>query len=376
MERDPAETPPRPRPPRRSWLAPAALLTGSVLLTVGLAEVALRFVPRLERLPPSYEEDGKLRPNEHFVADPDLGWRIRPGHTWTRETEEFRAVYRGNGHGFRASFDYVPEEPRRKIVVAGDSFTFGLGVDVEATYPALLAAAIPGALPYNLAIPAFGLDQMWQAVRLHGLPAEPDLVIVGFIGDDFGRTLSEVREDMGFVKPVFDLDDGVLVRRRPEDRPPAWWRWLDRRSNLVSLLRRLGRAVGQRAPVGRWWSVNAAILDAIAADCKAANVPVLFVYLPTRGGRSFELLARHMRASGRRFLDLATAASPDGELQFPVDGHLNPRGHRVVADAILETIRRDLPELLAATPPSSPEPAPASTAPPPSPPPPRAAADR
>ena len=40
---------------------------------------------------------------------------------------------RGPGHGFRAPMDFQESESRKKVVLVGDSFTWGVGIDYDDT---------------------------------------------------------------------------------------------------------------------------------------------------------------------------------------------------------------------------------------------------
>jgi hypothetical protein len=147
------------------------------------------------------------------------------------------------------------------------------------------------------------------------------------------------------AKPSFVLEDGTLRPTRADDRPAAPWRFVQDHSRVWGLVGRLSRLVSLRLPVGEWWTLNAAILDAIRADCDATGTPVLFVYLPGKDARAFPTLSAHMRRRGAPFLDLGQPGTwPDG-LHFAKDRHPNVRGHRWIADRVLEWIRAELPRL-------------------------------
>jgi lysophospholipase L1-like esterase len=328
----------------------AALLAGTALACLLLAEVALRFFPGFDPLPRVDPGERANRPHQAFAPDPELGWRMRPNIRHERDTDEFHVVYASNAQGFRAAADFDVAETRRLIAVVGDSVTFGQGVALEQTWGARVAAGLPQAVAYNFAMPGFGIDQMWLAVRSQALPRHPDLVIVAFINDDFARSLSAWRADLGMAKPSFVVEDGALRPAPVDDRPAAPRRFVEDHSQVWALARRVGRLIALRLPVGEWWTLNAALLDAIRADCDTAGTPVLFVYLPGKGARAFPTLSTHMRRTGAAFLDLGQpGTAPDG-LHFETDRHPNVRGHRWIADRVLEWIRAERPEL--ATPPA------------------------
>ena len=123
-------------------------------------------------------------------------------------------------------------------------------------------------------------------------------------------------------------------------------RLLERHSRLWAGAWQANRLFGHQAAIGSWWELNRAILDEIRAESRAAGVRVLFVYLPTHELRTFPALPVYMQANAADFVDLGNQPpSPPQQLHFPQDGHLNPAGHRYVADAVLAWIDRELPAL-------------------------------
>jgi hypothetical protein len=273
---------------------------------------------------------------------------MRPNTSWQADTAEYQVRYRSNAEGFRDERPPGASPKPRRIALVGDSLAFGFGVSFQHTFGARLESKLPQTAVHNFALPAFGLDQIWRSAAEVALPTRPDLLIVGFIADDFTRSLTAFRHDVGFNKPTFELEEGVLVQQTAEDRPPAAIRFLDRRSRLWKGAREAARLLGVRFGIGPWWDLNRAILDAIRADCRAAGVPVLFVYLPVSKPYPFPALTDYMHESGAAFLDLGGEVErPPGLLHYPVDGHPNPEGHRFVAEALHGWIAREMPQLAA-----------------------------
>jgi len=324
------------------------VLTAGLLVSLALAEALLLLIPRFAPQPRRVVGEIPDRGSRHLVADPALGWKMLPNHEWLSDTEEYQVRYRSNAQGFRDERGDAREKPHR-IALVGDSLTFGHGVEFDQTYGALLEAQLPETAVDNFGLPAFGLDQIWRSLAEVALPARPDLVIVGFIADDFERSLTAFRSDVGFNKPTFVLRDGRLASQTPADAPPGWIRFLDRHSRLFVGAKEVVHLAGVRFGIGSWWEPNRAILDAMRADCAAAGTPVLFVYLPMAKGLRFPALSAYMEETGASFLDLGSQTAP-GELHFPLDGHPNPAGHRFVADALLAWIAREMPGLSEAQP--------------------------
>jgi hypothetical protein len=273
---------------------------------------------------------------------------MAPDREFVHETDEYRVTYRSNAQGFRDERRTAPAPGDRTIAIIGDSFSFGYGVAFDQTFGALLEARLPAAAVYNLAQPGYSIDQIWLAERKLALPMKPALLIVAFISDDFTRSLTAYRYNMGLNKPAFQLEGGVLREETPEKRPPTWLWYVPNHSRLWAGVRQVMRLVGHYYPIGEWWHLNRAILDAIREEGRAAGTRVLFVYLFTREPRPFPALAAYMQATSADFVDLGNhLPSPPRPLTFPIDGHPNPEGHRYIADAILDWIGREMPELKA-----------------------------
>jgi hypothetical protein len=69
--------------------------------------------------------------------------------------------------------------------------------------------------------------------------------------------------------------------------------------------------------------------------CRDENIPLLLVRLPLRHPKPFPALEKEMRALGAHYLDLCSEApGVDGPIHFPIDGHIDARGHRWVADQL------------------------------------------
>ena len=137
------------------------VLTATVLLTVGAAELLLRtFMPvRLAGYQRAYQYDA------------DLGYRLRSNMYYLRTTD-FQAELRTNGIGsinFQESFDNY----ETLVFTLGDSFTQGTGLRPDAAYPfqldLFLNADSDGYDPrfgiVNLGLAAFGMEQSMVALE-------------------------------------------------------------------------------------------------------------------------------------------------------------------------------------------------------------------
>lgn len=124
-----------------------------------------------------------------YLSDPVLGMRLRPGYDgW------FAGVpVRINSLGVRDPREYSLEKPPGtfRIIVLGDSVTFGHGALFETTYPYLLEQRLGTWRPdvkwevWNLGVPGYNTRQELEYLKEIGDEYDPDLVIVGFFPNDF-----------------------------------------------------------------------------------------------------------------------------------------------------------------------------------------------
>lgn len=118
-----------------------------------------------------------------------------PNHTFRHVTFEFDATYHQNEFGFRSPNHAIPK-PRDvfRIVVLGDSYTYGIGVDDDQVYSRILEKHLSeGPIPepwrrvevINLGIPNRAVGDYLLYFEHLGLLYEPDLTIVAvFSGND------------------------------------------------------------------------------------------------------------------------------------------------------------------------------------------------
>lgn len=330
-----------------SWLSLALLIT-SITFSIAVTELALsRFYNPALR---AFVGEFKNRASKNFVTDPLTGWRMRPNITEFLSNisirHGYRVNYRSNEQGFRSEMDFTRATSTKRIVLVGDSFTFGTAVELEKTFGGLLNVQLGDDVAvYNLAMPGFGLDQIWMSVRHQALPMKPTLIIMAFIDEDLDRSLTAYRHYEGFNKPTFELDGQVLRPQEVYDKPNGVIRFLEGNSAIWTALKSLSRVVGHSVPFGDWWLRNEAIFKAVISDCRSSGVSILFVRLPLKTWGEFPNLRRLMESEEANFLDLGSPkARPSYDVHFRNDGHINKTGHQFVANELLYWIRKNFPE--------------------------------
>jgi hypothetical protein len=153
-------------------------------------------------------------------ADPKIVYELRPG----LDVTFLGAPLRTNADGLRGpAIEARRTRPAVRVVGLGDSVMFGWGVSEEETYlarlPALLASTGVAWEVVNTAVPGYNTVMEVETLEAKGLRFDPDLVVLNFVGNDFGLpNFVEERPDVLSLRRSFLLD---FVRARLGGGPEA-----------------------------------------------------------------------------------------------------------------------------------------------------------
>jgi lysophospholipase L1-like esterase len=299
--------------------------------------------------------EGALRVADHFhplvspAPEPILYTRTPAGNPAMRQSPEL--PYRIGNLGFRGPDVEIPKPPGRfRILVLGDSLTFGQGVAEERIYPRLLESILHEATDgmdievVNLGVPGVGLVEVISLMQEMVPRLEADLVVWGFCINDLDLPLRGSRHAAPPTPPGGPIlwrlarragrRQPTLVDASRDSFDPAGAPWgyfrqgmaeaekLSRESTglpPVFLFLLQGSWEGDEnrfaAPEAPWLVEMLAIQAQVDEAAEQAGWTV---------GESLELFREH--ADGRR---LAVSRW---------DGHPNPVAHRLYAEALAESI--------------------------------------
>jgi len=295
---------------------------------------------------------------------PSLGgdralWRYDATKGWALTAGARGIDYRGgpdagevhiNARGFRGPDVAAAKAPgQKRVLVLGDSFVFGVGVDEGSLVTAWLQRLLgAGHEVVNLGISGYSTDQQLILFEETGRRLRPDAVLLVMADNDFpGNTQDFVYR--AYYKPVFETRAGALVR--PAGRVPTlstsegarWWLWrhslLWRRAS--ALPEPLGRLFLVRSPrtSGDPLAVTLALVMALKESVEDAGATLVVFNTGHRGEetRWHQSLRPLLRERGCLFLGLeetlgrARLERP-GAWDFGRDSHWNVDAHRLVAE--------------------------------------------
>jgi hypothetical protein len=279
------------------------------------------------------------------MYDPSKGWIPKPN---VRDLKVFdNKILNTNSKSLRGKrdFSYNHNGERLRILVLGDSFTFGDEVSDDETYSSYLQEMLPDAEVINMGVHGYGHDQMLILLKEEGIKYAPDIVIVGFLPLDMSRNLLAFRD---YAKPRFLLQGGALrLTGTPVPRPEEILKWdwaRPRIIDLFSLLRhQIKRGLGIQEREMK--TITTAILtDMIRTIEKIPAIPIL-AYLP----RAREIAQTVPVTQGETYLFSLCELNPQAQCfsarpyfaekiargeSFKSSGHWEPEGHLTVAEAI------------------------------------------
>jgi lysophospholipase L1-like esterase len=299
-------------------------------------------------------------PQERYRNHPTRLFDLRPNQQVFTHDKPARI----NALGFRGAEVETPKRGDRfRVVIMGDSVTFGNGVGDDETYSAQLARRLGGAGSRNVevinaGIPAYDTWQHTLLLEEVVLSLEPDLVVLGFYENDIAprpKTIHPIVNELG-EPPRVGLgawlgDRWIFFLKRSRVLILAWEayhrvraRWwpspaAEKRNALLN---------GHRHPaLEEGWKEVTRGLHHMRALLERASIPFRIVVFPmpeqvwnkdaptsAYQGRLQEITS----AIGTPTLDLLPAfreAAADGQpLYIFWDWHPNANGHRIAAQAI------------------------------------------
>jgi lysophospholipase L1-like esterase len=345
----------------RNLIAHLGLMLMGVLLAGFITELVLRVtdaMPEVERpLSGSHQSDAYL------------GWSGKPNLRLRFRRSEFDALVEHDAEGWRQPKPARPAVPTSRILVLGDSFTWGWGVSQGQVFTDLLQAALPDNVAvYNRGVPGFGTAQEYLVLQRELAAREYDAVVLMFYINDLSDNISSKQG----LRPYFELVDGHLrprnqpalpiinpVRQFLSEHSRAYGfvqfelEWLKRRFSGEANDKpeyRTSPAVDFHAVPG--YAVTARLLGEMQRLARQHGARFFLVYIPQRSEfeldapfpyvRSIHAMVNDIAHSeGIPLLDLSPPfhqhAKAGERLIYAIDAHWTPAGHRVAAAALLES---------------------------------------
>jgi lysophospholipase L1-like esterase len=327
----------------------------ALVASLGGLAVALLLVEGLVRL--AFDEAVQPR----YVIDPGYGVRANQPNVRTRHyvPGDYDVAISTNSAGMRGPREYPVERVpgKRRILVLGDSFTFGYGVNDDEVVSAVLEdllneRASASAEVLNLAVSGFGQAEELVTWENRGKAYRPDVVVLFYFENDIGNNavsrLYQPGPDGLPVRTGADFLPGSSLQERLFAFPPT--RWLFEHSEAWNLVRNRLSSLVQRSLLRQQGlesysdgssdavELTRALLRGLVADIRAAGArPVLFVIPDSRRlDSNLPLTERELTALGVTVVDGRGFLTRED--YYARDSHWRPSGHRKAAEQLAAVI--------------------------------------
>ncbi len=281
------------------------------------------------------------------VPDAKLCWKPRPlerGHH--RASGSFDVIYEMDENGYKKIEN--PKIPSRSLYFFGDSYTFGHGVSNADTSPTILADRYlrDDIAVYNLGVMGYGITQM--AVRFLEIESKlrpGDLVI-------FSPTTQDLTRDVfSFTMPMclFFSNRVTPFQRFPVFRNGQFEYWpMDNLFNRLRLIAEFAPCTGrflrliepkqirlQKALENQ--KMNQEIIETVKEKVEKKGAHFCLFFLPEQEELSLQNYSADVSYLTPLEIMPFFHQEAISQMFFP-EGHWNPLGHQMAAEAILRLL--------------------------------------
>lgn len=283
------------------------------------------------------------------ISDTELGWKYRPNSKKVVRYFNQDAVYNLsiNSDGFRDD-EFSKDRDCYRIMVLGDSMTFGLGVNQDEVFCYLLEKEIKRAHPdskidvMNFGISGFSTGQELLCLKKYSDIYPPNIVILMlFDQNDFEDNACIVSQ--GRYTPHFKLEKDKLAFENSPNRLEKIMTFLRDRSYVLYFLSTRLSMTDQFFSIKQ--NINEAtkillmqeILDEMFIYTNAKRVPLFIFYIRYKDSHNnfrFGEMKQYCIDKGIFFREIALVSSE----QIKGISHWNKKGHISVATIIYNAL--------------------------------------
>lgn len=332
------------------------LLVFSLVLACLLGEVAVRvlapeWAPRTPRITKFWQYHSRY------------GWAHVPNTSGGFSAYGFDTTVSINEKGFRGpNIGYERNAEVKRVLVLGDSLTWGFGVNYENTFASRINQGSPQLELVNLGVSGYSTDQELLLYLDEGRKYKADMVVIVVAGNDIGGNM---RTTAYFIyrKPAFRLQgDDLQLVNQPVGKvswikrvvvQAAWHSYVLTQINRYlheSKVKRILPVTEKRAshspeekifPRSRAEKLSMRLFVELKNETREDKAGFLVVFA-TDVARA-DLAAADLRRFGIESIVLGHFIDPNDKSLFLPDGlHWSPAGHKAVADVLGKKLKEML----------------------------------
>ncbi|MDH4222408.1 MAG: SGNH/GDSL hydrolase family protein [candidate division Zixibacteria bacterium] len=294
----------------------------------------------------------------YYKKDAELFWRIRPNQS-IKGKFFMDGVYHINSKGYR-DYEFTDNKTKNmtRIIIMGNSCTFGWNVDLEETYAKILEKLLNQNLPetgyevINAGMTGYSTYQGLRLLKREILKLHPDIILISYGWNDMCPSERVDKEQKFPPQWILNLDDFLSFSR--------FYSFL--KFEVMTLLK-YGKNTSREKSLVYRVSIEdyLANLGEMARIAKEAGIKVMFLSTPVSSARIFlgpgktskpHIANKYYNNALKDFsprinvplIDVATLFDGRGDLYD--NGreeyiHYNAKGHQVIAEAIFQYFQKE-----------------------------------
>jgi hypothetical protein len=245
-----------------------------------------------------------------------------------------------NHRGLRGRDELPPKAPDEyRILMLGDSFVFGFGVESDQTFSTLLQDGLSARVSrpvrvVNAGVPGYGTVQELKYYTHNAGDLLPNLVVLGFFENDYRDNMKHVVFADGYL-----MSDPVLFAGHPS----VALEFISKRVLHPGRLYLDGDAFDGTVDESR----THALLQDLLAACRDGGRPLLVLNIPDRQKTKFmsspsDPSEHHapLPLPDEVIVDLLPSIENAQVTPYLRDGHLNAEGHVLAAEALVSIVTK------------------------------------
>ena len=288
-----------------------------------------------------------------WIYDSVLGWRHKPHQHGRFTHRDFSIEIQINSDGLRDKEYSKKRTPHKRMLVLGDSYGWGFGVEQADIFSEVLERQHADWEIINASVSGYGTDQQLLYLQRQGIQYQPDVLLLLLCENDF--LTNTLYETAWYNKPIF-ISEGNRLQLKNVPVPQStitqrldrffygktflWvriYREISRFFNVVTFLLNVQQEK-HREIIGEHWEEENAITFRLLAElhhfCQAHRMRFFIVSIPMNPKR-VALLADFSQQERIPYLSLDERFGREtAQTIFAHDGHWNQKGHQIAAEAI------------------------------------------
>lgn len=276
-----------------------------------------------------------------------------------------------NRQGFADSADFVlPDDyaERTRILLLGDSFTWGMSADLGASFAETLSAALPEGIIWNTGIPGTGTNQARLVFDVYAPDLRPQLTVLSFYSNDFDDNLLPIDSWINTINwkgealnlrkyaideaenvIAFDLRDLAYIHAYKRHPPRGALEAGLGATRLGTLLLRLRDQLKAAKPaeeqLSRRRQATKEHLLGLKLSVAESGSKFLVVLVPESAdimsaGPRYQMAVALMQELAIPYVNPVRILDPVADYAEPPDSHWNNAGHRRIGRLLSDCVRR------------------------------------